>query len=321
MTTRRDFLTVACSAAALSALPLAATARETVQVVGVARRAVGDIRITALLDGFVPIDAAALTGATTEAAAAATEAAFLNGTAVDTSINAYVIETGDRTIVVDGGTVFGPDGTPAFGPTTGKAAAAFEAAGFDADAVDTLFCTHLHPDHTGFFLDATGARFKNASLALHSAEHAFWTDASNFTGADEQAQGFAAAAQAVAGAYADRLTLVEDGASIAPGVDAQLMAGYTPGHAGLTINSGDDAMLIWGDIIHVGVAQFANPSWTIAFDTDQAAAAATRARVLDQVATDRLMVAGSHIDFPSFGHVGRAGDAYRFVPARWDHEV
>ena len=319
MTHRRDFLLgAAAGAATLYATPLLAKTGGA-QVVGVSRRGVGDIKVTALLDGFIPIEPTNLTGSDPAAIADLMKRAFLSGKAVDTSVNTYVVETGGKTVLVDGGVVIGPDGAPAFGPTTGKTGAAFESAGFSADAIDTLFCTHLHPDHIGYFLDGGAARFKNASLVLHEAEHAFWTNAANFAGADEQVQGFAAAAQAVAAAYKDRITLVKDGASVAPGLDVKHMPGHTPGHSGLLASSGDDSLLIWGDIVHVGVAQFARPDWTIAFDVDQPQAAKTRAKVFDMAATDRLEIAGAHIDFPSFGHVAKAAEGYRFVPSRWDH--
>jgi hypothetical protein len=38
-------------------------------------------------------------------------------------------------------------------------------------------------------------------------------------------------------------------------------------------------------------------------------------------ATDRLLVAGMHLDFPAFGHVVRAGGAYAFVPVVWRPET
>jgi hypothetical protein len=50
------------------------------------------------------------------------------------------------------------------------------------------------------------------------------------------------------------------------------------------------------------------------FDIDLALAAETQKKILDQTATDRLMVADDHLPFPSFGHVARYGGAYRFVP-------
>ncbi|MEL6977084.1 MAG: MBL fold metallo-hydrolase [Pseudomonadota bacterium] len=320
MRSRRDFLASAAGAATFYALPAFGQSAAT-QVVGVSRRGVGAIKVTALLDGFIPLEPSTLTGSDPAQIAALMQSAFLSGTAVDTSVNTYVVETGDRTVLVDGGVVIGPDGAPAFGPTTGKTGAAFEAAGFNADQIDTVFCTHLHPDHIGFFLDGAEARFKNADLVVHEADHAFWTAAENFTGADEQTQSFAAAAQAVVAAYGDRVSLVKGGAAVAPGLEVMHLPGHTPGHSGLVASSGDQSLLIWGDIVHVGVAQFAQPGWTIGFDVDQPAAAATRKKLFDQVATDRLEIAGAHIDFPSFGHLVKAAEGYRFAPSRWDHQL
>jgi len=42
---------------------------------------------------------------------------------------------------------------------------------------------------------------------------------------------------------------------------------------------------------------------------------------MDMTATDRLMVAGMHLDFPGFGHVARAGDGYAFIPEVWTPTV
>jgi hypothetical protein len=44
---------------------------------------------------------------------------------------------------------------------------------------------------------------------------------------------------------------------------------------------------------------------------------ATRQRLLDMAATDRMAVLGYHFPFPGVGHVMREGDAWRFVPALW----
>lgn len=54
---------------------------------------------------------------------------------------------------------------------------------------------------------------------------------------------------------------------------------------------------------------------------DKAAAAATRAKVLDMVATDGVMVAGMHLDFPGFGYVERAKQGYGFIAAPWDYRI
>lgn len=317
MRSRRDILKYSAGLAVVPYLGGAAFGQNgPAQVVGVYRRGVGEMVITALLDGYLAIDPAMLTGSDPETNARLLAESFLPAGPVDTSINAFVIETGDRTILVDGGSA------DAFGPTAGKLAAALAAAGVTPERVDTVFATHLHPDHVGVFASNGVATFPNAGLATHVAEHAFWTDDGNFAGADDMVKGFAALAQQAVAPYAERLQLIEDGADIAPGVTAMHLPGHTPGHTGLVVSSGDQTLLIWADIVHVGPIQFARPDLTIPFDVDQQQAAETRARILDRVATDRLEIAGSHVNFPGFGHVAAAGNGgYRFVPSRWDHEL
>ena len=53
------------------------------------------------------------------------------------------------------------------------------------------------------------------------------------------------------------------------------------------------------------------------FDVDFAQAQATRARILDRVATEHARIAGMHLDFPCFGHVARAGSGYAFHAEVW----
>jgi hypothetical protein len=52
-------------------------------------------------------------------------------------------------------------------------------------------------------------------------------------------------------------------------------------------------------------------------DTDPQAAAASRRRVFDMVASERMLVTGMHLHFPGFAHVVREGGGYRLVPEAW----
>jgi hypothetical protein len=63
--------------------------------------------------------------------------------------------------------------------------------------------------------------------------------------------------------------------------------------------------------------QFHNPSWAVGGDLDRAQAESTRRKVYDQHATDRLLMSGYHISFPSLGYIEKAGTGYPFVPAGW----
>ena len=99
------------------------------------------------------------------------------------------------------------------------------------------------------------------------------------------------------------------------------LPGHTPGHSGWLLASGADTLLIWGDVVHLPGIQFALPEAGLAFDTDSDEARRSRRRALDMAATDKLLVAGMHLDFPTFGHVVKAGTGYAFVPSVWRPEA
>ena len=116
--------------------------------------------------------------------------------------------------------------------------------------------------------------------------------------------------------YADRIRRVGSGEAV-PGLTLEAAPGHTPGHSMVRVASGPSQLLVWGDIVHAAALQFQQPDWSIAFDTDPNQAAASRKRVFDQAAADRLLVAGMHLPFPGVGHVTRRGDGYGYVPQSW----
>ena len=74
-------------------------------------------------------------------------------------------------------------------------------------------------------------------------------------------------------------------------------------------------MLFWGDCAHHHVASLVRPDWHCSFDADKAQGAATRKRIYDMAATERVPVSGYHMPFPSIGYVERRADGgYRWVP-------
>jgi glyoxylase-like metal-dependent hydrolase (beta-lactamase superfamily II) len=89
-----------------------------------------------------------------------------------------------------------------------------------------------------------------------------------------------------------------------------LRPGHTPGHTNWLIQSGGERILIWGDIVHLAPVQLARPEARLIYDVDSELAAATRQRVLDWVASERLVVAGAHLGFPGFGRVERSGERF-----------
>jgi hypothetical protein len=59
------------------------------------------------------------------------------------------------------------------------------------------------------------------------------------------------------------------------------------------------------------------PEWHVEVDDDKDKAVATRRRILDLVATDRLFVSGFHMPFPGIGYVEGSAAGYRWVPVSY----
>ena len=285
--------------------------RPTRQTPGIHHKAIGDMIVTALNDGMFEGSFAML-------------ASFETGTAEQMhrdrfraipprlAVNSFLIQTADRTILVDSGC-----GTN-FGVGLGNLAGNLAALGIKPGDVDTVLCTHLHPDHVGGLVDTAGkAVFPRAELVVHAADHAFWGDDATLAGATtDQDKGFIALARSTIAAYADRTKLLTAGEALS-GISIVPEPGHTPGHSGWMVASGNASLLIWGDIVHMPGIQFSRPDAGMGFDIDGAQAIATRQRIMDMAQADRLLVAGMHLDFPCFGHVTRASEGYAFVPEVW----
>jgi glyoxylase-like metal-dependent hydrolase (beta-lactamase superfamily II) len=284
--------------------------KPTQQAPGVHHRKIGEIVVTALNDGMLDASFDWLTHIDPAAPAALHTASF-RGIPPVITVNAFLLHLGDRLALVDSGC------GGAMGPSLGRLAENLAAMGVAPAAIDTVLLTHLHPDHVGGLVDAEGnARLPNAELIMHAAEPAFWGDDEVLAQASDEHRGYIQLARAVLEAYRGRVRTVTSG-EVLQGVTVIPEPGHTPGHSGWLIASGGDLVLIWGDIVHMPGVQFAHPGAGMGFDTDGAQAIATRRRIFDMAATDRLLVAGMHLDFPTFGHVARAGEGYAFIPEVW----
>ena len=277
------------------------------------RYELGEAKVTAISDGYIPIGPEVLTGVDEDQFAAHMATAHKTGPAARTGVNAYLIEIGEERILVDAGT-----GT-AFGETVGLVPEALNTLGVTPTSITKVIATHLHPDHIGgLMVDGVNA-FTNAELVASEDDIAFWTDEATATSAPDDFKPFFALAKAAVDSFGDRVTSTKGEMSPASGLTLMPMPGHTPGHMGVMLESAGEQLLFWGDIIHVGAVQFPRPDVTLAFDNDQAQAAATRASVMDMVATDGLRIAGAHIDFPGVGYVERHAEGYAWIPASYPY--
>jgi glyoxylase-like metal-dependent hydrolase (beta-lactamase superfamily II) len=286
------------------------------QVPGVFHRRVGDIIVTAISDGFLDGGLDVLRNISEEEARQILADNFRP--ARRTAVNAFLIYSARRLALIETGS-----GNYLL-PTAGKVLANIRAAGVDPGSIEAVLLTHMHPDHSAGLTDmATGKRnYPNAELVMHENEPAHWfDDAKMAKGTDREKKLYFQAGRDQVTPYKDRWRLFKAEGEVFPGVTAIPRTGHTPGHTTYMISSGREQLLIWGDTVHVPEVQTARPEVCMVFDTDEAGAAASRRKVFDMVATDRLAVTGMHLHFPGFAHLARSGTGYRLIPAAWEQTL
>lgn len=285
------------------------------QIAGVYHRRVGDITITAISDGFLDGNLDVLKNIEQEDARKILSESFRP--ARRTAVNCFLIWTAGRLALMETGC------GSYMAATGGQLMRNLAAAGVDPADIETVILTHMHPDHSaGLTNTTTGKRnFPNAELVMHENEPRHWfDDAAMARGNDREKKLFFQAGREQVEPYRNRWRLFQKG-EVLPGVTAMPFHGHTPGHTGYMIASGGEQLLIWGDVVHVPEVQTARPEVCMAFDSDTGQAEATRRRVFDMVATDKLMVTGMHLHFPGFSRLVKQGTGYHLVPAAWEQAL
>jgi glyoxylase-like metal-dependent hydrolase (beta-lactamase superfamily II) len=272
-----------------------------------ASRPVGEFTVTAVSDGVLNSNHDVILGVDKADSARLTGIPY--GQPLPLDVNCFVVRAGDKLILSDAGTGH------TYGPTLGKLPRNLRAAGIPPETIDIILLTHLHPDHSYGLVDEAGrAVFPNAQLIVHEAEAAFWLDREPRPDDSERIQRNTKMQREVTAPYRDRIRRITNG-EVLPGITAVMRPGHTPGHTTWLLQSGGERLLMWGDIVHLAAVQIVHPSAALIFDVDAELAKASRRRVFEQVAAERIMVAGAHLPAPGFGRIVRDGDGFSYKTA------
>jgi glyoxylase-like metal-dependent hydrolase (beta-lactamase superfamily II) len=268
------------------------------------RMHVGDIEVLGLSDGILKTSIDLVIGM--DRAQAAQLAGSADGT-VFIPVNNFVLRRNGKIILIDAGA------GNTMQPTLGKLPDNLRSAGIAPAAVSHIVMTHLHPDHANGLVDDAGQpHYPNAEIVVHALEADFWTGPAGANEPDN-VKGNRARTAINLKPYRDRMRRVRDGEDFF-GFAPVLAPGHTPGHTCWMLAGSGGGFMALGDVVHLSAIQISHPDVALTYDLDKAQAVVSRKRILDMAASERIAIAGAHVNAPGFGYVVRKGASFAFEP-------
>jgi glyoxylase-like metal-dependent hydrolase (beta-lactamase superfamily II) len=285
------------------------------------RYKVGSTEVTVVSDGVgrLPVTDAFVLNASSAEVNAALRDAFMEPGIFYGPYNPIVVNTGAKLVVMDTGT--GEAALAATKGATGYFMANLVAAGIDRNDVDAVVISHYHGDHINGLLRPDGAlAFPNAEVLVPAREHAYWTDEAERGRAQTQRirENFDNVRRVLNPEVMKRLRTYEADHDVIPGLRAVSTPGHTPGHVSHVLSSGAASVFVQADVTHAPFLFARHPGWHSFYDHDAEMAEATRRRVYDMLAAERMTVQGFHYPFPSVAHVEKTASGYQEVPTPWN---
>jgi len=329
MITRRDMLSAAASATAMATLPYAAPARAAMpptgkQAAGWYRYKIGSFEVTVATDGIARFKMAEdhVINIKLDAVNAALAEVFMEKDIMTTPYNPVAVNTGSNLLVIDTGT--GEANYKKSNGVGGQFITNLAASGIDRSAVDTVIISHYHGDHiNGLLMADNSLTYPNAEILVPAAEHKYWMDDGEMSraSAGRIATNFKNIRRVFNADVIKRVRTYEWGKEVVPGITAHGTSGHTPGHTSYVIASGSEQVYVQSDVTHVPFLFVRHPDWHAFYDQDGAMAEATRRKVYDMLAAEKLRVQGFHYPFPSLAHVEKDGSGYRYIPVPWNPTI
>jgi glyoxylase-like metal-dependent hydrolase (beta-lactamase superfamily II) len=275
----------------------------------ICRFRLGGFEITTILDGVSQRDGPhPMFGADQPAEVVQRHAAAnrLPPTRFEHSFTPTVVNTGRELVLFDTG-----NGAARRDAGIGHLGRLLGDAGYAAADIDVVVITHCHPDHIGGLVEDGQPAFPNARLVFGEVEFDAWRRGENLP---ESRGPTRELFMKVALPLADQATFVAPDQEVVPGIRSVEAFGHSPGHMAYHLESEGQRLLLWADTTSHYAVSLQRPEWRVQVDDDKERAVATRRRILDLVATERLWAIGYHMPFPAVGAVDRTQDGYRWIP-------
>lgn len=283
---------------------------------GLYRYRLGAFEITSISDGTVPQDLHSLLRGSSKSDIDHLLKDAHVANPVEASINSYLINTGEKLILVDtgAGSFFGAG----YG---GKLVQRLQSDGYEPSQITDILITHVHTDHSGGLVNSGQAVFPNATLHIGKADLDFFLNSKNQNGVKNYDKVYFQQATTALTPYIKlgHISPISGSKQLFTGVHASPTPGHTPGHYFYTVESKGESITFIGDSIHVESVQFPKPEITITYDVDQPSAAKQRAVQFEKIAKEGGLIAAPHLPYPGIGYIHQeaSGQGYRFIRAEY----
>lgn len=286
-----------------------------VPAAGVYRFKLGEFEVTTLNEGAAsrPLDASFVRNADFKDVQGLLAENHLPTDKWINSFTPLVVNTGSKVILFDTG--FADNG----GPTNGRTVAHLKAAGIQPEQVDEIVISHFHGDHISGLRGKDGKLvYPNAQILVPEVEWNHWMDDAKMAQLPENARGGWMNARRVFSPIAADVKKFKWGSELTSGVTAVDASGHTPGHTAFVIASGNAKFMYVADLTNNPLVFARNPEWRAIIDEDGPQAVASRRRILDMAANEKMQLSFYHANFPATGFVTKSGNGFTFVPATWN---
>jgi len=326
--TRRAALLGSAAAALAPALTItsgwAAAPAAGKQAPGFYRYKVGDVEVTVITDGVIrmKLPETFVSNVKVDEVKAALADAHMSTELFNNTYTPVVLNTGGKLVLIDTGV--GEGGFNASKGTAGQFLNNLAAAGLKPEMIDTVVISHYHGDHMNGLIKADGAiTFPNAEILVPAREHAFWMDDGEMSRAPagRMQELFKNNRRVFAGEVMKRLRTYEWDKEVVPGLLAVGTPGHSSGHTSHVLSSGSAKVYIQADVTHVPYLFARHPGWHAFYDQIPDMAEATRRKVYDMLAAEKMMVQGFHYPFPANAYIEKTSTGYHETMVPWNAAI
>ncbi|MBL3546475.1 MBL fold metallo-hydrolase [Chryseobacterium sp. KMC2] len=323
---RRELLKNGLLAGTLSLVPFSSILAETKitsdkieeDLSGFKKMKLGELELFVLTDGYIhetDVNSFAPRGNVSEVKAILKDN-FRSEDYIDMAMNTLLVKTKNKLILFDSGMgIFADERTEFLLKSLQKA-------GFSAKDITDVFISHAHPDHIGGVIDKqNNFVYPNANIFISKIEYDFWMQASlkDFNNSALKAKPellnqIVPALQNILKTIKPKLKFYDLNNTLYDYFSFQLAPGHTPGLTVTTVSSGNEKLLYIADLIHSDVILFPHPEWGFSGDTDLDIAAASRKKLLLQLADTKTRAFACHLPWPGLGFTKKKAGAFEWFP-------